>query len=93
MLTKRKEEVIYEGTIHDVEEEDKVANFTQSGCGCPLYYGGLCSAAFTADHLSNICSQCQELDRSFLDFVLLGQIMATNSQTLLVQCSHQKSAT
>ena len=93
MLTEREEEVIYEGTVHDVEEEDKVANFTQSGCGCTLYNGGPCSTAFTPDHLSSIRSQCQELDRSSLDLVLLGQIMATNSQSSLLQRSHQKSAT
>ena len=93
MLTEREEEVIYEGTTHDVKEEDKVANFTQSGCGCTLYYGDPCSTAFTADHLSNICSQCHELDRSSLDLVFLGQIMATNCQSSLVHCSHQKSAT
>ena len=81
MLTEKEEEVIYEGTTHDIEEEDKVANFTQSGCGSTLYYGDPCSTAFTADHLCNIRSHCQELDRSSLDLVLLGQIMATNCQS------------
>ena len=78
------------GTIHDVLEE-VVANFTRTVCGCTLYFGGPCNRAFSTEHLTSIHSQCQELDHSFLDLVLLGQVMATNSRSSLIQQSHQKS--
>ena len=75
--------MIQEGTIHNIEEEDKVANFTRTGCRHTLYLGGPCNKAFSAEHLSSIHSQCQELDYSSFDLVLFGQIMATNSQSSL----------
>ena len=65
LLTEREEKVIYEGTTYDTEEEDKVANFLQSECGCILYFGGSCNRAFTGEHL-------KELDRSSFNHVLLG---------------------
>ena len=78
-------------TIHDVLEEEMVRNFTQTGCGFTLYFGGPCNRAFSIEHLTNIRNQCQELDPSYLDLVLLGHIMARNSQFSLIQRSHQKS--
>ena len=88
MLTENEEEVIVEATIYDREEEDKVANFLGTGCGYTLYFGGPCNKAFSAEHLQTIRSQCQDLDHTSLDLVLLGQIMATNSHSSTVQCSH-----
>ena len=69
-----------------------VANFTQTRYGCTLYFGGPCNRVFSVEHLTSIRNQCQELDHSSLDLALLGQIMATNSQSSLIQRSYQKSA-
>ena len=84
--------MIAEATIYDRDEEDKVANFLGTGCGCTLYFGGPCNKAFSAEHLRSIHSQCQDLDDTSLDLVLLGQIMGTNSHSSTVQSSHQKSS-
>ena len=84
--------MIVEATIYDREEEDKVANFLGTGCGCTLYFGGPCNKAFSAEHLRSIRTQCQDLDHTSLDLVLLGQIMGTNSHSSTVQSSHQKSS-
>ena len=92
MLTENEEEVIVEAMIYDREEEDKVVNFLGTGCGCTLYFGGPCNKGFSAEHLRSIRSQCQDLDHTSLDLVLLGQIMATNSHSSTVQRSHQKTS-
>ena len=72
MLTENEEEVIAEAMIYDREEEDKVANFLGTRCGCTLYFGGPFNKAVSAEHLQSICSQCQDLDHTSLDLVLLG---------------------
>ena len=61
------------------QETEKLKALLAEGCGCKRAGGKPCSTLFSVEHFLSIRLQCAELTREELDFVLLGQIMATLS--------------
>ena len=61
----------------DASEAEKVSSFFSSGCGCKLGpKGSSCSSIITRD-LAVLCrNNCQQLDDSELDMVVLSQLQA-----------------
>ena len=67
-----------EGGVHpqfrDIDHQDveKVEDFRRNGCGCSLN----CSSNFSLKHYLSTRSDAQQMQRSDLDMVLMGQVMA-----------------
>ena len=61
----------------DLEEQRKVDEFIEMGCGCRYFDGCEYSSAFTREHISSIRDQCSTMTRSDLQNVLFGHVMAT----------------
>ncbi len=61
----------------DLSEKRKVECFVQNGCGCTLNVRIMCSSIFSMDHISSVRNQCSLFERSELNNILLGHIMAT----------------
>ena len=60
----------------DIKEKRKVELFVEIGCGCTLN-NVMCSSMFSIDHISSVRDQCNSFERSELNNILLGHIMAT----------------
>ena len=70
----------------DIVEKRKVVKFSEKTCGCQLFNGHPCSRAFPVQHIEDVRNQCLALERSALDFILLGQIMAhTRTSEMVAQ--------
>ena len=67
-----------EGGVHpqfrDIDHQDveKVEDFRRNGCGCSLN----CSSNFSLKHYLSTWSDAQQMQRSELDMVLMGQVVA-----------------
>ena len=71
----------------DMEEEDKVTHFCSNGCSCSMK----CSFQFSAEHIRLLRANVAQLDRSQVDMMVMGQVMAfTNcSKTPLHSSKHR----
>lgn len=58
----------------DTTENDCVAAFMSSGCGCKRS-NGECSTKFSNEYVSSVRCTCAELSRNELDMVILGQLL------------------
>ena len=61
----------------DIQAKEKVELFLQDRCGCTLNDGKPCSLRYSYDHISSIRDQCSSFQRSELNKILLGHVMAT----------------
>ena len=70
----------------DASEEEKISQFILKTCGCSFFNGTSCSAAFTYENIKQMRADCQGLNHSSLDYVVMGQIIAntTNSSQSLI---------
>ena len=59
----------------DEEEMTKIDHFIKQTCGCKNNNGGPCSDVL-ASKFSLLRAQCAELDKTSLDYVMLGELMA-----------------
>ena len=59
----------------DEEEMTKIDDFVKQTCGCKNSNGGPCSDVL-ASKFSLLRAQCAELDKTSLDYVMLGELMA-----------------
>ena len=62
----------------DEKEEKPINTFLNEGCGCHLVKGEPCFRLFSKQHYESMRNSCFELDQDALDFLLIGQIMATS---------------
>ena len=60
----------------DDEEEEKLREFVQKGCGCTTVNGGPCSLQFSLEHYLTMRANCAELSWGELNMALAGQLMA-----------------
>ena len=60
----------------DDEEEEKLREFVQKGCGCTTVNGGPCSSQFSLEHYRTMRANCAELSWGELNMALAGQLMA-----------------
>lgn len=60
----------------DEKEQRIVEEFLEKTCGCRNVNGGPCSVAL-AEKFLVARARCAELDKTSLDYVLLGQVMAS----------------
>ncbi len=80
-------------TLEDSPAEitDDISEFVENGCGCSKWNGKSCVKQFSVSHIQEIRLQCQELSRSELDLVILGQLQAlmNNHDTVSVESHHK----
>ncbi len=60
----------------DIDEDRLVAMFIDGGCGCSKWKGKDCVLQFSASHVQECRSQCQQISRLELDMLLIGQLLA-----------------
>ena len=63
----------------DDEEDERLREFRQRGCGCTVLKNGPCSTQFTLDHYRTVRANCAELSWGELNMALMGQLMALTS--------------
>ncbi len=75
----------------DVMDYHSISEFFDNGCGCSKWNGKNCVKQFSVSHIQEIRMQCQELSRSELDLVILGQFLAlmNNHDTVSVESHHR----
>ena len=56
----------------DLDEAAKVAQFCQNGCGCQAK----CYKQFSRVHITKMRADMAELERSMVDMIIMGQVMA-----------------
>jgi len=61
------------------DEEEKLREFIQRGCGCTFVNNGPCSMQFSLDHYHTMRANCTELSWAELNMALSGQLMALTS--------------
>jgi hypothetical protein len=64
----------------DDEEDERLREFTQRGCGCTVLKNGPCSTQFTLDHYRTVRANCAELSWGELNMALTGQQMALTNE-------------
>ncbi len=75
----------------EVMDDQSISEFYENGCGCSKWNGKDCVKQFSISHIQEIRMQCQELSRSELDLVILGQFQAlmNNHDTVCVESRHR----
>ena len=71
----------FELRVIDEIERVKIETFVEETCGCTKVNGGPCSNVL-AEKFPVIRAQCAEMDRASLDYVLLGELMASASTVI-----------
>ena len=71
----------------DGMDDKRMVEFFENGCGCSRWNGKSCVKQFSMSHIQEIQMQCQELSRSELDLVILGQLQALMNNHNTVSCS------
>ena len=71
------DECVLECRQIDLHEQQKVEQFLENGCGCSLFNGKPCSAAFSKEHIYSVCDQFTSLDCHNRYSILFGHVMAT----------------
>ena len=80
--------VRFELRVIDEIERVKIEKFVEETCGCTKVNGGPCSNVFT-EKFPVVSAQCAEMDRASLDYVQLGELMAsTNTVSTVIHRGH-----
>ena len=58
----------------DLEEKQKVDDFTSKGCGCHLVNNGPCSSQFSREHFEPMRASSAEMSWDQLNMVVMGQV-------------------
>ena len=74
----------------DEEERRKIEEFVDKTCGCKKVNGGPCSIPL-ADKFGIVRARCAEMDKTSLDFIILGQLMALTSTSSQVTSRRRPS--
>ena len=68
-----------------------IDKFLREGCDCQIGTQGMpCYTLFTREYYENLRAQCQELDSSTLDMVIMGYLLGSLSASTEVT-SHRPS--
>ena len=60
----------------DAEEERKISEFMESGCGCTMWKKGPCSRMFSREHYQTVRGDAAALSWNELNMTVMGEIMA-----------------
>ena len=74
----------------DVEEDQIITKFTESGCGCSAHSGRPYSTQFTVDYIKVTRLTLRELSKSELDCAVMGQLLAHSNTSVIVVTIERK---
>ena len=77
--------ILLEMRTIDLKEKDLIDRFLTNGCDCKK--GVPCHTLFTREYYETVRAQCQELDRSALDMVIMGYLLGSLNASTEVQRS------
>ena len=74
----------------DLREKEVIDRFLSDGCDCKK--GVPCHTLFTREYYETVRAQCQELDRSTLDMVIMGYLLGSlNTSTEVARSSSHRT--
>ena len=68
-----------EPRLFNDQEDERLREFIERGCGCTLSKNGPCSTQFSLEHYRTVRANCTELSWGELNMPLTGQLMALTS--------------
>ena len=60
----------------DDEEERKISQFMESGCGFRMWKKGPCSRLFSREHYQTVCGDAAALSWNEMNMTVMGEFMA-----------------
>lgn len=82
-----------ERRVVDMQEDHKLTEFCDIGCGCRLANGTACSKQFSRDHYATMRGHAAELSWGELNMTVMGQIMAlTACDSRPLNCTKHRHA-